>query len=41
MKSTLEYFDDKGHGVLLCKAYWSIVMKGVMSHCDYSDHGAL
>ena len=34
----MDHFDDKVHGPLGCKCSWSIVMTGVMEHCDGRGH---
>ena len=37
----MENCDDSYHGEFGRKAYWSIVRKCFMDHCDDKGHGAL
>ena len=37
----MEHRDERGHGTLCLQAPWSIVLKGVMEHCNERGHAEL
>ena len=41
MKMGMMHFDDRVHGALRLKGAWSIVITGVLEHCDDKCHGDL
>ena len=41
MTAVTENCDERDHAALRCQGSWSIVMTGIMDHCDGKVHEAL